>query len=544
MNARLLLTLILFIFSQPTNAQTKIKIDQFGYLPYATKIAVVSKPVRGFNGGSFFIPGTDENNYQVKEINSDKVVFEGTLIAWNAGGIDTLSGDIAWWFDFTKFNTPGTYYIYDVSTKEKSHPFKIDTAVYNTLEKIVEKYYYYARCGVEKNTKYAGKNWGDIPCHIHGNNLDKHCRLYSTPNDITTNKDLSGGWHDAGDYNKYVNFAYGALVDLLLAYKEHPMAFSDNTNIPESGNGIPDILDEVKYETDWLLKMQQSNGSVLSVVGVFNYAGASPPSSDSAQRVYGPATTSATFSTSAMLALASGVFNTIPKMSSYAKLLKIASSKAYAWAQANPNITFNNSNYNLASGEQELSPYDVKAVQFGAAVYLYSISGNKSYRDYAENNYADMKPYSQYHWYQYEQSLQDALLFYANLSGSYLPTPSVKNNINGRFIISVSKQNEESLPAYLHSKNAYMAYMEASHFTWGSNDVLAHNAIIMMNPLTYNLDKVNHTSYKKAIEGYLHYYHGINPLDLTYISNMSEYGAENSITQFYHQWFADGTDYD
>jgi hypothetical protein len=442
------------------------------------------------------------------------------------------------------FVTPGTYYIYDVATKEESHPFIIDTAVYATVEKVVEKYYYYARCGVAKNSVYAGANWGDAACHIGGNNQDAQCRLYSSPNDVATNKDLSGGWHDAGDYNKYTNFAYGALVDLLFAYKEHPLAFSDSTNIPESGNGVPDILDEVKYETDWLLKMQQSNGSVLSVVGVIKYAGASPPSADTTQRLYGPATTGASFSTAAMLALASDVFNSIPTMTSYANTLKNASIKAYAWAQANPNITFSNRGHNLAAGEQQLSAYDINAVQFAAAVYLYSITGNTAYQTYVDNNYISMHPYSRNYWFQFEQPLQDALLYYANLSNAYLPNAAVKKNINNSFVISVSANNQEMLPACIQNKNAYMAYMNASNFTWGSNAVVAHNAIVMMHPLTYNLDLGNYPFYKKAIEGYLHYFHGVNPLDITYISNMGAYGAENSITQFYHQWFADGTKYD
>jgi len=544
MNKRLLLLFFIVTILQIANAQTKIKIDQFGYLPHATKIAVVSSPVNGFNGASSFTPGTGQDEYQVRNKSDNKVVFTGTLTSWNAGNIDILSGDKAWWFDFSKFVTPGTFYIYDIATKEESHAFIIDTAVYANVEKVVEKYYYYARCGVAKNSSYAGTNWGDGACHIGGNNQDAQCRLYSSPNDVATNKDLSGGWHDAGDYNKYVNFAYGALVDLLFAYKEHPLSFTDSTNIPESGNGVPDILDEVKYETDWLLKMQQSNGSVLSVVGVLKYAGASPPSKDAAQRLYGPATTAASFSTAAMLALASSVFTAIPSMTNYANTLKTAAIKAYTWAQANPNITFNNRIHNLASGEQEPSSYDAKAIQFAASVYLYSITGNAIYQNYVDNNYTNLNPYSRYYWISFEQAPQDALLYYANLSGAYPPTASVKNNINNHFIISVTQNNKEGLPAYLQSKNAYMAYMDAKNFTWGSNCVIAHNALIMMAPLTYNLDVVNKANFKKAIEGYLHYFHGVNPLDLTYISNMGAYGAENSITQFYHQWFADDTDFD
>src|SRR5258708_7107157 len=107
MNKRLLLLSLIVTVIQIVNAQTKIKIDQFGYLPHATKIAVVSKPVNGFNGGSLFTPGIGKDDYQLRNKIDNKIVFTGTLTAWNSGNIDILSGDKAWWFDFSKFTTPG-----------------------------------------------------------------------------------------------------------------------------------------------------------------------------------------------------------------------------------------------------------------------------------------------------------------------------------------------------------------------------------------------------------------------------------------------------
>ena len=74
-------------------------------------------------------------------------------------------------------------------------------------------------------------------------------------------KDLRGGWYDAGDFNKYTSWAARYIIVLLQAYEEHPQAFSDDYGIPESGNGIPDILDEVKWGLDWLVRMQNPDGS-------------------------------------------------------------------------------------------------------------------------------------------------------------------------------------------------------------------------------------------------------------------------------------------
>src|SRR6185503_18672356 len=97
---------------------------------------------------------------------------------------------------------------------------------------------------------------------------------------------LSGGWHDAGDYTKYVNFTHSTLHDLLDAYAMHPQIWKDDTGIPESGNGVPDLLDEVKWELDWVLKMQLADGSVLMKVGTAGNDGPSPPSADGAPRFY------------------------------------------------------------------------------------------------------------------------------------------------------------------------------------------------------------------------------------------------------------------
>ncbi len=93
--------------------------------------------------------------------------------------------------------------------------------------------------------------------------------------DVSQIKDLHGGWFDAGDYNKYTSWTARAVIVLLRAYEENQNAFGDDSGIAESGNGIPDILDEVKWALDWLERMQNVDGSLLCVQGLDH---ASPPS--------------------------------------------------------------------------------------------------------------------------------------------------------------------------------------------------------------------------------------------------------------------------
>ncbi|MBL0105171.1 MAG: glycoside hydrolase family 9 protein [Bacteroidetes bacterium] len=265
---------------------------------------------------------------------TDSVVFSSGIASWFGGSTFTQTGDKAWWFDFSSVTAEGYYYIYDVTNNIGSYQFRIAECVYgNALEQSL-RMFYYQRCGTNKSAANAGNGWSDGACHV-GALQDTDCRLYNNTS-ASTSRDLHGGWHDAGDYNKYVNFTFSALMDLMLAYKENPTAFGDSNNILESGNGIPDILDEVKYELDWLLRMQQSDGSVLSVIGG---GAASPPSADTQQRLYGPATTSATYTSCSMFALGALVFNQA-SFTAYATQLASASQSAWTWANANPAVTF------------------------------------------------------------------------------------------------------------------------------------------------------------------------------------------------------------
>lgn len=510
----------------------RIKVDQFGYQNTAQKVAVISNPQTGYNVSTNFTPGS---TYQVRLSVDNSVVFSGSPTAWNGGATHAQSGDKVWWFDFSTLTTEGTYHIYDPTNNVKSYDFDISDCVYDAPMRQAVRTFYYQRCGTPKVTPYADANWEDATaCHTH--TLQDHdCRSISNPTAATT-KDLWGGWHDAGDYNKYVNFLYETMIDLLLAYEEKPTAWADNYGIPESGNGVPDLLDETKYELDWLLRMQQTNGGVLCVVGVQNYASASPPSADNAQRFYGPATTSATYTAAAIFALAAKQYNSVGNMA-YANTLQTAAVNAWTWANANPNITYYNSG-TVASGEQEVDGYETQARKLGAAIFLYALTNSNTYKTYIEANYTSMHLFQWSYAYPFEAGHQSALLYYSKQTGI---TNSVKNNIRNTYSNSLSSGNADNLPAYTNNTDAYRAYLADGNYTWGSNTTKARQGSMLFSMNIHGLDAVNATNYRNAAAGYIHYLHGINPTAFAYLSNMSNYGAENSIKEFYHSWFTDGS---
>src|SRR5262249_37077162 len=161
------------------------------------------------------------------------------------------------------------------------------------------------------------------------------CRLFSDQGNSATERDLWGGWYDAGDYNKYTNWTAAYVLRFLHAYAENPSVWGDDYDIPESGNGVPDVIDEAKFGLDFLSRLQNSDGSVLSIVGE---AGASPPSAATGPSLYGSPSTSATLSAAAAFAYASKVLRTLgkPDLNTNADALLDRAKNAWAWADAHP----------------------------------------------------------------------------------------------------------------------------------------------------------------------------------------------------------------
>ncbi len=525
------------LFAGPAVISDHIHIDQFGYRPTAQKVCIISDPQVGFNAAQSFSPGA---TYHLRRWNDDVSVFNAAITIWNGGATHGQSGDKVWWFDFSSVTTGGDYYVYDPVNNVGSNRFTIGDDVYNIALQQSLRMFYFQRCGTAKNATHAGV-WSDAVCHNHALQ-DLNCRSVSDPTNASTEKDLSGGWHDAGDYNKYVNFTWSPVHDLLFAYQENPDVFGDDNNIPESGNGIPDILDELKYELDWLVKMQLANGSVLMKVAVPCFQAASPASADMAQRMYGPAQASATRTVASMFAHAAIVYGALgdPAMTAFANTLLAKAELAWTWVVANP-ATSSYNNAGFCSANPELSADEQNEARTGAAAMLFAATGNTTYRTYFDNNYTSIRPYSWTYWYPFQTTIQDIMLYYASLPGA---TASVANNIKNNCTTSTNSNNGDMLPAWLANTDAYRAYLRNENYVWGSNRWKANTALIYYNMITYNLSPANATHYRNAAESILHFLHGANPINKVMLTNMGDFGAENSCDEMYHAWFGDGTNYD
>ena len=502
----------------PEPLSANIVVDQFGYRTADEKIAVIKSPQQGFDKGSF-TPGA---MYALVDGHSGAKVLEAAPAAWNGGATDTSSGDKAWWFDFSKITAPGDYFVLDETANVRSPVFRISDDAYHAALVAAVRMLYYQRDGIAKDAKYAGADWADGMAHPQ----DATCGLYS---DGSGQRDLHGGWFDAGDQNRYTNWGASDVIELLRAYRENPAAFGDATNIPESGNGVADVLDEIKWEIDWMTRMQNADGSVLSIAG---HAGASPPSSDTSPCKYGPINTSATLTSAAAFAYASIVFSSAQGASAaypgFAADLSSRAEKAWTWAIANPSVTFYNSG-NVGAGEQEVDDAGRAMKKLQAAAFLFELTGKATYQTAFDGGYTTLlSAFDPYH----EESLDTAL--------EYTKAQGATANVSSAILSSFKSGIDGWLSSLKGEPDPYLAYLH--EYVWGSNQVKASMGDLFADVGIFGVEPQAAAEASRDAARYAHYLHGVNPLQLVYLSNMP--GATKSVTRFFHTWFAHGSKWD
>jgi endoglucanase len=509
-----------------------IIVDQFGYLPDAPKVAVIKDPRVGFDSVNSFTPG---RSYALVDAVTGEKVFTGTPVSWMNGMTDPSSGDMAWHFDFSGYSRNGTYFVLDVEKDVRSFRFRISPSVYNEVLRQAMRSNFYQRSGFPKEVPYAEAPWADGASHA-GPGQDKNARLFSERDNPDTERDVSGGWYDAGDYNKYTNWNANYVILMMLAYLERPEAWTDDYNIPESGNGIPDILDEAKFGLEHLLRMQGGDGGVLSVVGASH---ASPPSAATGQTLYGPPNSSGTLNTAAAFALASVVYRSCG-MDEFAGLLATRAERAWDWAERYPDSLFRNNDYGygsrgLAAGQQEVSDFGRLMAKLRAACFLFGLTGNEKYHRFFLENYNLTNLVARNTADPFSGDHQDFLLYYTTLDSAM---PRVTEEIRQAYV-NAMLNGSENWPAVAGRKDPYMAHI--NRYSWGSSSTKSVQGNMYINLHQYTPGVLDSAVLAGAAAGYINYIHGVNPLNFNYLSNMFRFGADHGVREFYHAWFTDGS---
>lgn len=364
-------------FTSPSKEHSfpAIKANQVGYQPLGTKSALVT----GFGETLSATAGTA---FHVIRPSDNASVYDGTLKLETS--YDSLSGDEVFSADFSALTTPGTYFIrVDAPGVEDSLQFQIGFGVFGTVLRDSMRYYYFQRQGIAIDEPY-----GEGFSRPLGTPSETAAYYQSTGPGGPT-RDVSHGWYDAGDQGKYVANSPAVMVDLLNAYSTFPWLFYDGqNNIPESGNGKPDILDEVKWELDWLVKMQDAaSGGFYAIASAGSCsANVNPCRPDSPTGSYildvvngasNVRPTPETANAVAALARAAAVYQTYDPALSASYLA--AAENGWAYLMANPQVI-------PSTGLTYGSSSDTDQ-RFWAAAELFRTTGKRVYNQYFLANY-------------------------------------------------------------------------------------------------------------------------------------------------------------
>lgn len=456
-----------------------IHINQVGYLPSHPKIAFVSSPLG--------LP------FQVINRESEKVVQKGMLTLNEAN--DPASGSHIWQADFTSLQSPGTYQIH-IPGVGSSYPFAIKPGAYQSLSNNTLKTFYHLRSGIAIEDRFSAGT-GRKATHL------EDALLYSgNPNDAT-NITVSGGWYDGSDTGKYVINGAFAAGTLLLLHEFLPDHFPDQTlNIPGSGNNVPDILDEARWEISWILKMQRDDGGVYhKVTPLEPQLGVSPGEDSSKRYIFKPSTT-ATASACALFAKASRLYEVHD--ATFAQRCFSAAQQAWDFLEQHkePLIFENPDNVRT----EAYTDNDDSDERFWAAIELYLATDDPRYANLA-SVIADRRI---------------PLLSSSGYWGNLMPLAAgtiIKNvtNENELTILSEVKSDLVTLAQSIQQRiitDGYRLSIQENNFTWGSNSSILQNAIVLI--LASRAD--TKAGFARGALDQLHYILGRNPLSRCYVT--------------------------
>ncbi len=495
----------------------RIHVDQFGYLTTGAKVAVISNPQKGYNAEDKYQPGP---KLELRLRSNGSVIFSGAPTKWKDGATHEDSGDQGWWFDFSSVKTPGEYYVFDPATQLRSPTFKIGDDVYNGVLRAAVRTYFYQRLSWTFKEPSAEKPWL-LPSYM---DQDHKARSVTAKDVASTERDLSGGWMDAGDTNKYPPFNGDVISSLLFAYTANPAIFGDDFGIPESGNGLPDLLDEVKYQLDWLVKMQDTDGGVYVKMGDINNSGKARP------RYYGPKCTGATITSAMNFAQAARVFGKFPQWKSFATQLQAKAEHAWEYFHTHP-MTTNADTGEIRAGIANRSKEEQDQLEALAAIHLFALTHNAKYNTVAVAKAGKLRQLAEYTWSPYSAGASEALI-------DYLGMPSANAGLCAKIRAQLKASSERTQFAPPVEADLYRAWMNPEAYHWGSNTVRASFGFAACTVAENGgVSKESQAQLRQRGADMLHSFHGVNPLSIVYLTNMEKLGATLSAKRIWHERF-------
>jgi endoglucanase len=478
------------VFSNAQNVTTRIKVDQVGYLPRAPKIAL------------FASAGVPAQTFSLKRSSDNAVAFQGKL---SAPVHDPNTGDYIQAADFSAFTRAGRYYL-DVPDVGRSWNFSITPDVYSRAYYLAMRAFYGQRCGtaVDLGSEFAA--YKHAACHLKGE--------FHPSSGKNGERDNVGGWHDAGDYGRYVVNSGITTGSLLWAWELYgPKLKTVKLNIPESGNGTPDILNETRWNLEWMLKMQDEDGGVWFKQTSEHFSEFVMPEDDKlVSKVIGTGSapyksTCATADLAAVAAIAARVYT--PFDAKFATRNLQAARKAWLWAEKNPNVTFRNPP-SVATGEY--GDNNCKDERLWAAAELWRTTGDSQFNDFFLTNYTEFRPHLDSppaeDWHEVAPM---GLWSYALANRKGSDSAAVTDIRNSS--IEIAKRITQRTQA-----DPYHVSLTRKDYVWGSNGVAASYGVQLLVANAFAHDP----AFVNAALDNLHYLLGRNAFSISWVTQVGE----------------------
>ena len=497
-----LVSAIAYEFYTKSNAQSmfqlatsRITINQAGYYPMGSKSAILINP----------------GNSRTSKVDLVDAKTKRTVFIANLGQPirDPASQDLVQLVDFSKFNKEGNYYL--KSGNIQSYPFQISKNVYQDAFTKLLRSYYLQRCGVAITDSVTGIN--HPPCHV-GDGLIAHADTFNQANEF---KAATGGWHDAGDFGKYVGPSAVTIGRLLSLYEQYPNLFRDRQlNIPESGNGKPDLLDEVKVGLDWMLKMQRADGAVYRKLSGKNWPGEILPNQDVQPRYIYGISTPETAKFAAAMAMAARIYSSYD--AALAQSYLAAAQKAWNYLQTQPTMQVDwYMGDDSGSGKYLASEWDPEPAlktdiddRFWAASELFITTGNPAFEQYLALQLPALS-YTLFEWKDPSPLAMSDYLMQKRRPGSEMLKQQMKEKLLARANV-------------LMQKVAMSGYRLANdQFIWASNKMAAEEGITLF----YAYKLTDNSDYLKAAFDQLDYLLGRNSFNLSFVTGVGTNAVRN-----------------
>lgn len=490
--------LIITLITGLNSSFSQVFVNQAGYLSYLPK--------------NFFTTVYADSFYIIDKSNGF-IAFrnELTLSVTDdaATGLTLYSGD------FSEFQIQGNYYI-RVGNSDSSYNFVISNNALEDVYKKSLKGYYFQRCGIPLTPPYAG-NYYHQSCHL--SDAVFHSSTGETGNLLTT-----GGWHDAGDYGKYVVNAGITVGTLLMAYEMFPQKFSqDNLNIPESGNGVPDILDEVRYELEWLLKMQNSDGGVYFKVTKEQFESIVLPNQDTGTRYIYQISSTATADFAAVTAKAARIYGKFD--SAFSDKCLQASILAWNFLSTHSTIVPTGGFKNPAGTVTgEYGDSNDSDERLWAAAELFETTGEIVYKNYYESRYSSGGIINSSMGWQNVKDLAQLTYLTSNQNSS---SSDIKSQIKNSLLNYCNGLVNRA------TSNGFGVVINPGEYYWGSNSDILNKAVLLI----FAFEQTRNQNYYDVALMQLNYILGTNAHNLSFITGV----GVNSVMHPHHRpsW-ADG----